>query len=105
MIRLSVASLVLLAAALAPADQPFSPAGPGTWPVEAAEAAGYPYDVPYGGYPPGGYEARVGKPYYWSVPGGTVPLGAAGGSAYGNGGGIAPAGGTGSGCLARWWKR
>lgn len=45
-----------------------------TWPVEAGEAAGYPYDVHYGGHPPGGYERRVGKPYFWSVLGGTVPL-------------------------------
>ena len=75
MLRICVATLALAAAALAPASEPFS-ASPGTWPVEAAEAAGYPYDVPYGGHPPGGYERRIGKPYYWSVPGGTVPLAA-----------------------------
>lgn len=90
MTRFSVASLVLLAAASAPADQPFSPTGPGTWPVEAAEAAGYPYDVPYGGHPPGGYERRIGRPYYWSVPGGTTPLAPTAAPA--------PAGGQGCGC-------
>lgn len=70
MLRICVATLALAAVALAPAAEPF-PASPGVWPVEAA---GYPYDVPYGGHPPGGYERRIGKPYYWSVPGGTVPL-------------------------------
>ncbi|QDT38947.1 hypothetical protein [Stratiformator vulcanicus] len=26
----------------------------------------YPDSVPYGGYGPGGYEPRSGKPYYWT---------------------------------------
>jgi len=102
MFRLSISAFVLGCAALAPAGDHFAPAAAGSWPVEAAEAAGYPYDVSYGGYPPGGYEGRIGKPYYWSVPGGTVPLAA--GQVAGHGpAGIGPAsvGTGGCGCNKR----
>ena len=80
----------VLALGIAPA---YGQSPSGTWPAEAAEAAGYPYNVPYGGHPPGGYENRIGSPYYWSVPGSTVPLAqvAGGGGGY-SGGGVA--GGT-----------
>lgn len=71
MLRSCLAALTLCASAFASDAIPQVSHG---WPVEAGEAAGYPYDVHYGGYPPGGYERRIGKPYYWSVPGGTVPL-------------------------------
>ena len=71
MLRSTLAFLLLCAPVLA-GDA--VPGGGRHWPVEGGEAAGYPYDVHYGGHPPGGYERRVGKPYYWSVPGGTVPL-------------------------------
>lgn len=97
MIRISVACAALLAAASAAGDDTLSPAATGTWPVEAAEGSGYPYDVPYGGYPPGGYERRIGSPYYWSVPGGTASLSATGAQPAGYSG-MGPAGSVGCGC-------
>jgi hypothetical protein len=81
----STALLLLLAGVPATAVAQ-DPAPAGAWPVDAAEAAGYPYNVQYGGWPPGGYEARVGRPYYWSVPGGTVPLSSYGSASYGSAG-------------------
>lgn len=91
------AALLLFLASVPVAAVAQGPAPAGTWPVDAAEAAGYPYNVQYGGWPPGGYEDRVGRPYYWSVPGGTVPLSSYGSAGAGSGAYGSPAR-SGCGC-------
>ena len=66
------AALALLAGSAS--AQPLGTEPSAVWPADQAEAAGYPYNVPYGGHLPGGYEGRIGRPYYWSVPGSTTSL-------------------------------
>lgn len=100
MLRSGLAALLVLSAGPAVA-QPPAYETPGYWPVHQAETAGYPYNVQYGGHTPGGYEARIGRPYYWSVPGGTTSLAAiAGGPAAAAGGGPAGCGCNNGGSVA-----